>query len=508
MKISKYKFTLIATTCLFMILLISCKKNFESINNDPNNPEEVPNSYYLASAERGLMDNTCDYWWGGQVGNQLAQYWSSNQYTSESRYQFRTGVTNIYWTNLYAGGLNDEEVNVGGLIELQKIIENCIASPATASRYGFPANQIAVATILKVWVFQNMTDTWGDIPYSQALNPETYRSPKYDSQSSIYSGLLGEINSAISSINTSEDGPAGDLIYSGDMTLWSKFGNAVKMRLAIRMADRDNATAKSAFESAATAGTFTSNADNALMPYGEGAANANPIWYNYTIDRRNDFAASNIMLDLLVSLNDPRLPYYYAPAESDSSWTGEVYGLNDGDAAATPNSSISQRSALVLSETLPGIFMDYSQVEFMMAEAVERGWAVTGTAQSHYDAAVGASIEFWTELNGTPATATDISTYLALPGVTYLSTDSWQEKIGKQKWIALYNQGMQGWIEYRRLDFGVLQLPADGVLEGTGIPTRMKYSVDEQTLNSTNYSAASASMGGDTQNSKVWWDVF
>lgn len=503
-------------TCVYT----SCKKNFDIINDDPNNPKDVPNSYYLAGAQRGIMDNTIDIWWGGQVGNQLAQYWSSNQYTSESRYQFRPSVTNDAWRSFYAGGLNDPLVNVGGLIELKRIIDNCKADPDATSQYGFPANQIAVATILRVWLFQNMTDAWGDIPYSEALDSEKSRAPKYDRQSEIYTGLISEISDAINSINTAESGPSGDLIYNGNMENWKKFANAIKMRLAIRLADRDDNAAKTAFNEAVTSGTFTSNDDNAMLPYGLGTS-YNPVFYNYEIDGRNDYAASNILLAILDSnsalghpIADPRLPAFYAPAEADGSWTPEVYGLSDANAASTPNESVAQRSSLVLSSDLPGIFMDYAQVEFMMAEAAERAWGVIDP-KLHYDRGVTASIKFWTTLNGAPASDPDIEDFLLQDSVDYnkqitiasLATDKWKYPIGKQKWIALYNQGIQGWTEWRRLDFGVLQIPADGVLDGTGIPLRMKYAIDEQTLNSGNYSAAISNQGPDLQATKVWWDI-
>ncbi len=500
----------------FSLLFNSCKKDFEKINNDPNNPKDVPNSFYLAGAQRGLMDNTTDVWFGGQVGNQLAQYWSSNQYSSESRYQFRTPLTNVYWGLFYAGGINDENLNVGGLIELQRIIDNCKTNPGPSSAYGFPDNQIAVATTLRVWLYQYMTDMWGDIPYSEALNPEKTRAPKYDRQADIYSGLLSEINQAISLINTSEDGPVGDLIYSGDMSLWSKFANSLKMRLAIRLADRDNTTAQAAFTDA-VAGAFTSNADNALMLYGSSATSSNPIFYNYAIDIRNDYCLSSTFKDALDSVSgsathnviDPRLSCWFALPTANNVWVGETYGLNEANGAATPNSSISQRSSLVLSATFPGIYMAYSEVEFMLAEAVERGWGVAGSAQSHYDAGVTSSIEYWTDLNSTPATPAEITAYLAQPIVDYTNAASggnWMQKIGRQKWISLFNQGIQGWTEWRRLDFGILQLPVDGLLEGNGIPMRMKYALDEQTLNSGNYNSAVASQGADLQDTKVWWD--
>lgn len=505
-----YKRSAVLLTGLALVLS-SCEKNFDTYNDDPNNPREVPNSYLLVGAQRGIMDNSVDVWWGANMGNQLAQYWSSNQYSSESRYQFRTAITNAYWGLFYSGGLNDpgDGLLVGGLNELNTIIQKCQSDPAGSSVSGFPANQIAAATILRVWILQNMTDAWGDIPYTQALKPDEYRAPKYDSQSAIYSGLMSEINEAIALINTGEAGPVNDLIYGGDMDLWKKFGNSVKMRVALRMADRNGAAAQTAFEAAATDGGFASNADNALWPYGEGT-DANPIYGNRYIDNRNDYAGSNVLIDILLAQNDPRLATWFLPATATGNYVGEVYGLSEGNAAATPNSQVSQRSDLTLSASLPGIYMDYAQVEFMLAEAVERGWAVGGTAQDHYNNGVTASIDFWTTLNGDPAPADTITAYLAQPSVDYTNPASgttYKEKIGKQKWMALFNQGTQGWTEWRRLDFGILQMPADGVLDGSGIPLRIKYPLDEQTLNSGNYNAAISNQGPDLQETRLWWDV-
>ena len=258
----------IAVVMVGSLLLGSCRKNFERINEDPNNPKEVPNSYLLTGAQRGIMDNTIDVWWGANVGNQLGQYWSSNQYTSESRYNYRTNVTNSAWQRFYSGASNDQQVNVGGLYELDQIIKKCTEEPDLSSVDGDVNNQIAVATMLKVWLFQNMTDTWGDIPYSEALQAEKIKSPKYDSQEDIYKGLMNDLNNALSLIDVAASGPNGDVVYNGDMTLWKKFGNSLKMRLALRTADKDAAASQAAFEAANTDGAFTSNSDNALLQYG------------------------------------------------------------------------------------------------------------------------------------------------------------------------------------------------------------------------------------------------
>ena len=532
-KIQNRKLILLLLSAIsFSALFTSCTKDFERINDDPNNPSNVPNSFYLSGAQRGIMDNTCDIWWGGNVGNQLAQYWSSNQYTSESRYNFRNETTTISWGSFYTGGLNDEEVTVGGLLELKRIIDNCTNEPTLSSTSGLPANQIAVATILRVWLLQNMTDAWGDLPYTEALDPEKSRAPKYDRQSDIYSGLLSEINSALARIDLGGAGPAGDLIYGGDMSLWSKFGNAVKMRLALRMVDLNSTISNGAFMDAVAAGTFTSNADNALLNYGTSASSSNPVYHNFEIQGRNDYAASNVIMSVMDSgvghaIRDPRLQCFFAKTEASDSWVGEVYGLSEANAAATTNSSVSQRSALTLAPTLPGIYMDYAQVEFMLAEAAARGWAVIGTAEDHYKAGIQASIEYWTVLNSAAtihlpvvpaATQIEIDSFIAQDSVDYtkqltlapasLGADTWKYPIGKQKWIALYNQGIQGWTEWRRLDFGILQLPADGNLEGSGIPLRMKYPVNEQSLNDANYSSAVANQGPDILDTKLWWDAY
>lgn len=492
--IKSFAFTLIAIG----LMAVSCKKNFEAINTNVNRPENIPNSYLLTNALRGIMDNTCDIWWGGQVGNQLGQYWSSNQYTSESRYAYRTSITNGYWNDQYAGGSNDQGVLVGGLKELQTIIANCTSEPAKFSVYGYPDNQIAVAKIVKVWLMQNITDTWGDVPYSEALLDDN-RTPKYDKQADIYVGLLNEINEAISKIDDTEAGPDGDIVYAGDMTLWRKLANSVKMRIALRMVDKDATKAQAEF-TAAMNGAISSNAENALLTYGT-STDANLVYSNYEVDGRNDYAASNIMVDVLTNLNDPRIAEYYALPLNDSVFVGEVYGLSDGNAASTEDDDVSQRSSKVLSATHPGIFMDYAQVEFMMAEAAERGW--TSGAQAHYDAGITASMNYWGITN-----TSAIAAYIAQANVNYTTASgSWKERIGKQKWIALYDQGVQGWTEWRRLDFGILQPPADGSLDGVGIPLRMKYPKDEQTLNGASYNAAVSSQGADIHATRMWWDL-
>jgi hypothetical protein len=146
--------------------------------------------------------------------------------------------------------------------------------------------------------------------------------------------------------------------------------------------------------------------------------------------------------------------------------------------------------------------LDYSEVEFLLAEAVERGYNVQGSAEEHYNNAVASSINYW------GGTADDVTSYLGQPDVNYSSAaGDWRQKIGNQKWIALYNRGYDAWLSWRRLDAPDL-LPPD--VEGASslvIPKRVIYPINEQTLNGTNRTAAGQAIGGDDGATYLWWDV-
>ena len=164
---------------------------------------------------------------------------------------------------------------------------------------------------------------------------------------------------------------------------------------------------------------------------------------------------------------------------------------------------------LTLSPTSPTVFLDYAEVQFILAEAAARGIGglSASAAQGYYDACIDASFSWWTGSPAAPA-------YHAQANVNYttLTTSggqTYKQAIGKQKWLALYMQGMQGWIEWRRLDFGIFNQPVDGFLPpATSLPVRMLYPYDEGQLDATGYQQAISDQGPDLQSTKVWWDVY
>jgi hypothetical protein len=215
----------------------------------------------------------------------------------------------------------------------------------------------------------------------------------------------------------------------------------------------------------------------------------------------------------MTAVNDPRLSAYFTTVDTiayDAYEHGEptddaepidtltvYYGGRYGFSNAYAN--YSHVSAKIIAPTFEGLLMDYAEVEFLLAEAIERGYTVPGTAAGHYTNAVTASITYW---GGTTAQAT---AYLAQPAVAYATaTGTYKQKIGTQKWIALNNRGWDSWLEWRRLDQPVL-LPPTGL--GLTIPRRMIFPVSEQTVNGSQWATAAAKYSNDSPNTKLFWDV-
>jgi hypothetical protein len=354
-------------------------------------------------------------------------------------------------------------------------------------------NQIAIADIQQIVTWYYLITTYGNIPYTDALDI-TKTFPTYDDAKTIYNDLLTRLDADIANLNTSAASyGTADVIYGGNVAAWKKFANSFKLKMGMTIADDDNAKAKTVVEAAVAAGVFTSNADNAEFQYLGTPPNTNPIWVDLVQSGRKDFIASEAIIEKMKTLEDPRLDDYFT---EDAS--GDYSGAEAG--AGGNYATFSKPHDAILAPDFPALLLDYSEVEFYLAEAVERGYNVGGTAQQHYDKAITASILYW------GGTTSDATSYLSRPSVNYTSaTGSYKEKIGTQKWIALYNRGWDAWIEWRRLDYPQL---VPGALALSDIPLRYPYPVNEQNVNGANYDAASAAIGGDLVETRLWWDKF
>jgi hypothetical protein len=338
-----------------------------------------------------------------------------------------------------------------------------------------------------------LVNTFGNIPYTEALN-FTNPQPKYDDAKAIYDDLFRRLDAALASINPeSESFGSADLIYGGDLAQWVKFGNSLKLKLGVTIADADPAMARTIIEQAAP-NVFTSNADNAVFQYLAAPPNTNPVWVSLVQSGRKDFVAANTLVDRMNELNDPRRPEYFTLA-ADETYTGGIYGASNNYA------TFSKPSEEVAAPDFRSILLSYSEVEFYLAEAVEQGFNVGGTAAQHYENGITASMQEW------GVSDAEITAYLLQPQVAYATaTGDWRQKIGVQEWIAFYNRGYDAWTTWRRLDYPQLQVPANAVLPS--IPVRFPYPVQEQNLNTASYNQATSDMGGDTHDKKLFWDKF
>jgi len=484
--------------------IISCGKDFDDINIDPNNPSAVPVEYLLTAAEKDLAAVTTGFY----IEPLLAQYFSLNNYTEPSRYLLPPPYSNMGY--FYAGPLKD----------LKEIIEVV----STSADAGSPKsqNQIAIARVLMAYAFHNVTDIFGPVPYTDALLGDQNRTPKWDSQKDIYFGILQELNAAVAQMDESAGSfNSGDIIFHGDVGKWKKFARSLTLRVAMRMSDVEPATAQAEVEAAA-AFAMSGNGDNAYFRYLPGQPNNNP-WHQWRVLGGDaNIGVSNILIDkTLKPLADPRLPFFADERVNGGGYIGRPFGQTSEVAASEypdeysqPSGAAAVRSGIpfkptdVASPEFPAIFMRYAEVCFLLAEAKERGWNVPGSsAKEWFDAGITASMNEWGVSD--PAV---IAAYLAQDSVDYdKAPGGWKQKIGVQKWIAQYMQATEAWTEWRRLDFEKLELPVGGALMDLGgkpAPSRLLYPANEQTQNAVGYQQGLSLLGGpDKLSTRLWWDV-
>jgi hypothetical protein len=473
----------ISLTLSLILFLVSCTKNIDQLNEDKKSATEVTPGSLFSNAQKNLVDEITSASVNQNVFRLLVQHWTETTYTDESNYDLITrNIPQNFWNIMYRDVLNNFSY-AASLVPQQ--------GPAVASE-GVKKNQLAIIKIMQVYTNSVLVNSFGNIPYSQALKIDSTSTPKYDDAKTIYYSLLDNLDTAISSLNTSYGSfGSSDLLLGGDITSWKKFANSLKLRLGIIIADYDATKSKLIVESASS-NVFSSVDDKVAFAYLSTPPNTNPIWVDLVQSGRYDFVGANTLIDTLKKTNDPRLSNFFDPISS-GSFVGGIYG--GGGNTASKNSLPSSK---VTAANFESVLIDYAETEFLLSEAAARGYNISGTAASHYLNGVSASIGYWT------GSTSSVATYLSDSRVDTSSfSTTWKQKIGYQKWVALYNRGFDAWTEWRRLDVPSLVAPTDAVSD---IPVRLTYPANEQTLNGTNYKAAAAAIGGDLVTTKLFWD--
>lgn len=475
-----------------------CKKpsDFGSTNVDPSQTTVPIPSALLTNVELSLP-----LYASTQVeaidGAQYSQYYAETQYPAVSLYS----LPQIAFIGEYSGILYD----------LQNIIN---LNPSN--------NMVAAATVLQQYIFWHITDAWGDVPYSQALKGLAYTNPAYDTQQSIYTGMLASLTAAAAKF----DGSAisGDVIYGGDVTKWKKLTNTLRMLMSLQLSKKmptasDFAATQFKAALADAGGSITSNADNFAITYPSGTYK-DPLFNLY--DGRSDYAESKTMTDLLASLGDNRSTVYGGAFNDPNSVTGGTVSSNvgvppGGDRTSTVIfTTANPNFALVLradkrTPTSTLTMISASESLLARAQAISIGWGTTDTYAGTYGPGIVASFQQWGLADPTP-------TYLAGVGV---AAPTFQQII-QQRYLASYPDGFMGWDIYR-----LTTTSRDGLNTGTAfannplnikpgtgatnnpklIVSRFTYTAAEYSTNGANATAAAARYtGGDKQDSRVWWD--
>lgn len=412
------------------------------------------------------------------VFGMCAQYWTETTYVDEANYEWVTRNQGAsYWNAQYTNVL-------ANLTDAKRIIsENVLLSEEQK------ANQTAIITLMEAYTFQSLVDVYGYIPYTEALQGATNLVPVYDKDSDVYNDLFTKITSAV---NTLKGGgtsflSGADLIYGGDVAKWAKFGNSLKLRMAVRISDVDNAKATAMAAEAIASGIITSHGESAIFPFQATPPNTNPMWEDLIQSGRLDFVVANTFVDVIAPLNDPRSAVFMQ--DNVVPYEGGPYGQNNNYA------SYSHIGTRFEDPTNAGVILGYDEAAFLKTEAIARG-LVSGDAQASYNEAITASIQYWT------GSSSSAAAYLAQASVKY-DAANWKKSIGTQKWIAMFGRGIEGWASWRMYDYPAMNTAAVSELP---VPRRYYYPQAEPKINGTNYEAAVSAMGGDKLTSRVFWD--
>jgi hypothetical protein len=471
-------------------VVMSCTKDFDAINTDPNRIDQIspgtllnPIIYTVA----GYNMQRCD-----DITFNLMQV--ALPFPSASgglhRYDISENAGNGTWNTYYLWLNNVREMY-------------------NASVKADDKNYQAIALTLNAWIYSNLTDCFGDVPMTEASKAEEgILYPKFDAQKDIYTTLLANLDSANNLYNTSKSMLFGtEILYSNNVTKWKKFTNSLRMRLLLRLQKRaevDSYTQlKLMISNPSKYPVFSSNDEGAVLKL-TGITPLTSPW-GRPIDFTTFRAVGKFFLDSLNAFNDPRRAKFATQARN-ASGTGNIgyVGIPSGYAGSESQfnyipSNVNVALVTASSSSLTPmsvVLMPYAEVEFIKAE-VEFQQGNHVAAKTAYEKGVKAAIEQWGAVM--PA---DYFT-----NVTYTEATAYNntlQRILLQKYYALFFVDYQAWFEYRRTGYPVL--PVNAGVAGKQMPTRFKYPINIRSMNPENYKKAVSAMGGDENTTKVWWE--
>lgn len=473
---------LIAATAF---LSVSCNRNLDEVNVDNSRISEPAASKLLVPIQYNM--SVVNYMRANDFTFDLMQVSLDfpNEGNTLSRYNITENTGNGFWNNSYKWLKQVKDLRL-------------------AAERDNDANYQAIALVLNAWIYSNLTDTFGNVPFSEASRlDDDISQPKFDAQKDIYTTLLDDLRTANSLFNTAKTLTGPDVFYNADsdangILKWKKFCNSLSLRLLTRILSKNGEVnvhqrIQEIINDPAKFPLMTNNSESAKLAI-SGVAPLMP-----PVARPQDFttgrAASEFFVETLKDNNDPRMALFFSQAKSipgnaNIGYKGAPSGYAYGTVFSYQPSNLNQNLAKA---PLNILIYPYAELQFILAELSFKG-IITGNTQIYYENGVKSIIEQWG--SAVPAN------YFANPKVAFNNT---LERIMLQKYVALFFVDLQQWFEKKRTGFPVL--PNNGGLLNNGVlPSRLMYPPNPRVLNTANYQAAVQQMGGDNINVKVWWN--
>ncbi|WP_341841425.1 SusD/RagB family nutrient-binding outer membrane lipoprotein [Chitinophaga caseinilytica] len=498
------KHTIIGALVLFGMATQSCTKDFTEINTNPNETKVATAHALMAPALVNTL--SANMIRNRNFNNELMQVTVD---ISESdgkvfRYDFRATWADYLYNAWYSELTNFKDM------------EKVARDPKSYNR-----SYIGISLICQAWVFSMLTDTYGDIPYfkSNLARDSAVFEPPFDTQKDIYFDIFNKLDTANVYLNNTTYGinANSDPVFNGDITKWRRFGNSLYLRLLMRISGKaevaDVAIAK--FKEVAE----TKKSSYPIIDTTEQSAilrwtGAGPLVSPFLGVREQDFRGPGVgefFINNLVNWNNPLID----PSKGNNSvnrwriapyqggYSGVPSGYQMGQAPVRRSYFYSQTTTTLFNlqtDALTGQMLNAAEVQFMLAEAVVKGW-IAGSAEAYYTRGIKYTIKQWI-----PAWD-EVTDYIDKADLHWNDSGSEDEKmeaIHIQKYYAMFLMDMQQWFEYRRTGHPVL--PKGPGLRNNGVmPARMNYPVYVQSTNPTNYKQAVSRQGSDVISTEVWW---
>lgn len=482
----------IVQIALAILFALSCTKNFDELNTNPGLVSEkmIKTDNLFSRVQKISLFAIPEF---GRV-SEFAGFMSNES----SGFPFQNEDYGDPFTSHYRSYLS----NINEIIRLTQNPEQ--------------RNKNAMARIFRVWLFQNLTDSYGDIPYFEAARSgdDFVASPKYDKQEDIYKDMLKELKEAAAQLTSDpsqENYGNADLLFGGDTEAWKRLANSLRLRLAVRVRFADNSLAQQNISEVINQPLIAVNEENAkLLSEPKDAPNRDnrsPIInsINAGVTLGNYFSFT--VLEVLAVNNDPRMPVYFQlPKEIDAS-SIVPYRARPINPSGPINARYSRDSVSFI-----GTFFEASrftfnmltaaEVCFLKAEAVLEGLA-TGDANALYRAGIRTAMEQY----GVPEPSID--GFLLTSAATLTGTNEQKlEQIIVQKYISLIYESTEAWTEYRRTGYPKMWLGSGPTDTDGKVPRRLTYPADEYSKNGANVQEAVDRLtGGDKLTSRMWWDA-